>query len=339
MIRGTQLDLFATPPDRRRVGPSPPSPEVVALAAGLDRRIRLGTSTWSFPGWQGLVYDRAVSEAVLAQDGLAAYAAHPLFAAVGVDRGYYRPLSAGEALAYAEEVPADFRFVVKAPEELTLARFDGHPRHGTRRGANPRFLDGAYARDEVVGPLVAGFGLRLGVVVFQFPPQDLGTPGRFGNALRRFFRALPRGPHYAVEVRSRAIFGEVFAEALAASGALPCLSHHPALPDLRQQADVTLALGAPALVVRWNLGHGLGYEEARGRFAPFDRLVAPDPVTRRTLAELCRAARRERHEVFVTINNKAEGSAPWSVIELAREIVAGSSDVLEPTNRTAWGRA
>lgn len=326
MSRGTQLDLFATPPDRRRVGPAVVEAEVAALAARLSPRIRLGTSTWSFPGWHGLVYDRPVTEAVLSQDGLAAYAAHPLLRAAGVDRGYYRALSAGEALAYAEEVPADFRFVVKAPEELTLARFDGHPRTGGRRGDNPRFLDGGFARDVVVGPLLEGFGDKLGVLVFQFPPQDLGTAGRFGGALRRFFRALPKGPLYGVEVRNRNVFGPVLAEALAASGALPCLSHHPSLPDLRTQAEVTLALGAPALVVRWNLGHGLGHEEARSRFAPFDRLVAPDLATRRMLADLCRAAVRERREVFVTINNKAEGSAAHSVVTLAREIVEGSAE-------------
>lgn len=326
MSRGTQLDLFATPPDRRRVGPAALGAEVAALAARLSPRIRLGTSTWSFPGWQGLVYDRPATEAVLSRDGLAAYATHPLLRAAGVDRGYYRALSAGEALAYAEEVPADFRFVVKAPEELTLARFDDHPRTGGRRGDNPRFLDGGFARDVVVGPLLEGLGDKLGALVFQFPPQDLGTAGRFGGGLRRFFRALPRGPRYAVEVRNRNVFGPVLAEALAASGALPCLSHHPSLPDLRTQAEVTLALGAPALVVRWNLGHGLGYEEARGRFAPFDRLVAPDLATRRTLAALCRAAVRERHEVLVTINNKAEGSAPHSVVALAREIVEGTEE-------------
>ena len=39
--------------------------------------------SWSFPGWSGLVYDRASTETELARNGLGAYAAHPLFRSVG----------------------------------------------------------------------------------------------------------------------------------------------------------------------------------------------------------------------------------------------------------------
>ncbi|HEY6323978.1 MAG TPA: hypothetical protein VJA16_20740, partial [Thermoanaerobaculia bacterium] len=59
------------------VGAAVPSPEVVALAARLPAGIHLGGSTWSFPGWAGLVYDRAHPAARLARHGLAAYARHP----------------------------------------------------------------------------------------------------------------------------------------------------------------------------------------------------------------------------------------------------------------------
>ena len=41
------------------VGAAAPSPEVVELAARLPAGTYLGGSTWSFPGWAGLVYDRA----------------------------------------------------------------------------------------------------------------------------------------------------------------------------------------------------------------------------------------------------------------------------------------
>ena len=56
------------------------------VAARLPRRLRLGTSSWSFPGWRGLVYADACTPAQLAADGLQAYAQHPLLTTVGVDR-------------------------------------------------------------------------------------------------------------------------------------------------------------------------------------------------------------------------------------------------------------
>jgi hypothetical protein len=49
-------------------------------------------------------------------------------------------------------------------------------------------------------------------------------------------------------------------------------------------------------------------------------MVDPDPATRRSLAGLCRDAADRGATAFVTINNKAEGSAPLSALALAREI-------------------
>ena len=52
------------------------------------------------------------SEAVLAKNGLSAYAQHPLLRCVGIDRSFYRPLTEAQYARYAGQVPDDFRFVV-----------------------------------------------------------------------------------------------------------------------------------------------------------------------------------------------------------------------------------
>ncbi len=57
-----------------------PSPLVSAFE---HSNLRLGTASWNYPGWRGLVYE---------QPGLRAYASHPLFRCVAlIGRGY--PLS------------------------------------------------------------------------------------------------------------------------------------------------------------------------------------------------------------------------------------------------------
>ena len=48
-----------------------------------------------------------------------------------------------------------------------------------------------------------------------------------------------------------------------------------------------------------------------------DSAQAPDPTTRQTLARVGRATLEAEHRVFITINNKAEGCAPASVLALA----------------------
>ncbi len=290
-------------------------------AARLPAALRLGTSSWSFPGWAGLVWAARPGVRTLARGGLAAYARHPLLRAVGLDRGYYAPLPATALRRYAEQVSEDFRFLVKAPEACTRAAGVA----GAPRGQpNPCFLDPGFAADAFVGPALEGLGDRLGTLLFQFPPPPTPAPepGPFAERLAAFLQALPRAP-CAVEIRHAAWLTPEYAQALVSGGAVHCLTVHPRMPDL----DAQCAVAAPALrgplVARWMLGGSLGYDAARDRYRPFDRLVDEDPRARAALVRLCRDADRRGQPALVVVNNKAEGSAPLSVFRLAEAIAQG----------------
>jgi len=299
--------------------------EVRALGAHLPGGIFLGTSSWTFPGWAGLVFDREVAQAKLTHEGLAAYAQHPILRTVGIDRTFYGPVETATFAEWAGSVPEGFRFLVKAHEFCTLARFPQHARYGARRGLpNDAFLDPAYAAEAVVAPFVEGLGAKAGPLVFQFPPQDvalLGGPDGLADRLHRFLSALPRGPLYAVELRNGELLTDRMAEALAACDAAPVIAIWSHLPSPSVQARLTRALAARALVVRWMLPPHVGYDEAKARYEPFNKLVEEDVSTRESLAKLVTQAHLLGKPSFVTINNKAEGSSPLSAIKLAESIV------------------
>jgi len=89
----------APPPSRRL----PSAGEVRAAwdsplleAPVLPSDIRLGTSSWFFPGWRGLVYEGIHPQAMLSRKGLAAYAQIPL----GTGRNLGWGLSAQEVTFY-----------------------------------------------------------------------------------------------------------------------------------------------------------------------------------------------------------------------------------------------
>jgi uncharacterized protein YecE (DUF72 family) len=335
----TQLSLFdnapAAGPDdadpeapdaradpRPAVDAAPVAAEISRLAAALPPGLRLGTSSWSFPGWAGLLYAGAATKTVLSRDGLTAYARHPLLGTVGVDSGFYAPLDARRLARWAAQVPADFRFLVKAPAAVTQ-RFqrgrDGRWRH------NPGFLDPETARRQAVEPYRQGLGERAGVLLLQFPPVGRGLEARrFAEDLYRFLKRLPTGPIYAVELRDGALLTPDLAAALHHGGAVPSFAAHPRLPAVPTQRELfdTQPAAGP-VVVRWLLRRNRGYDEARHRYGPFDRLAEPDPDTRLTLAALIRDALAAGREVFVIVNNKAEGSSPLSLIELARTLADG----------------
>jgi uncharacterized protein YecE (DUF72 family) len=335
-VTAAQRLLFG---DVDAVDPAPVTPTVRQLGAALPQRIHLGTSSWSFPGWTGLVYaprgDRPAPEQALARHGLAAYAAHPLFRTVSLDRTFYAPLTRDEFATYAAQVPADFRFVVKAPAAFTdpVIRQMGS---GVAARDNPSFLDAAAAASVFVRPALEGLGAKAGVLVFQCPPLGrrlLAEVPRLVARLAAFMAAVAARhtgsagplPFFALEVRDPELTTAALAAGLADAGAIPCLAVHARMPPVAVQAA---ALGLDRddcplpLVARWNLHAGHAYEEAKRAYAPFDRIVEEDVPTREVLARLAARAAAGGRDVFITVNNKAEGSAPVSVERLAAAIAA-----------------
>lgn len=316
-----QPSLFKLPP--RLVEAAEEHGEHRALREQLAASLLLGTMSWSFPGWRGLVYGDNADPKLLADSGLTAYSKHPLLGTVEVDRSFYEPLPARYFEALSEQVPSDFRFLVKAHEECSLQRFPRHARYGKKQGDdNARFLDPAYATDAVVGPSVEGLGEKLGAILFQFPPQDVGAPGSFAERLAGFLQRLPRGVTYAVEIRNAELFTPAYARALEDAGAVHAHNVWGNMPSVLQQARLIPPVARRPLIVRWLMRRGDDYEGARSRFLPFTRLVEPDLPNRRDIATLIAKALAHDVPAFVVVNNKAEGSAPASIVELAREIVA-----------------
>jgi uncharacterized protein YecE (DUF72 family) len=304
-----------------QIEPVAASEAQLQLAAALPKHLHLGGMSWSYPGWTGVVYERANSEKQLAAYGLTAYARQPLLRAAEIDRSYYEPLASAVFRAYAEQVPDDFRFLVKAHEECTVQQFPLHARYGKKRGQlNPRFLDPEYAARAVVEPL-SGLGHKLFALLFQLSPQAPGEPGAFAERLHAFLGQLPVGPTYAVELRNAELLTPEYASALADAGAIHCHNAWTYMPSVLTQAKRLTPNTRRPLLIRWLLKPHDRYEQANARFEPFDRIRLEDPHTRAEVATL--AARALAHDVpaCVLVDNKAEGCAPLSIDTLAQAIL------------------
>ncbi|MBC8120011.1 MAG: DUF72 domain-containing protein [Burkholderiaceae bacterium] len=315
------------------------------LGRQLPRSVRLGTSSWNFPGWRDLVWrndpDAPYSESQLARHGLGAYARHPLLRCVGIDRSFYQPLTVAEYARYADQVPSDFRFVVKAPAMIADAVMRG--KRGEPIEANPLFLDASATLDHFVAPALEGLGSRTGPLLLQVSPMPREmTTGEAGIAtIERIGALLTALPSrigettalYAIELRNAELLTPRLVRTLRECGARLCIALHPRMPAAARQSAALRSMDAlesegddwrmkGALVARWTLAGGMRYEDARVRYAPFNRLVDPDIPTRGTLAHLIHVAIKSEQPSFIIANNKAEGSAPLTLVELAKAVVA-----------------
>ncbi|HVL02263.1 MAG TPA: DUF72 domain-containing protein [Dongiaceae bacterium] len=312
------------------VGAATPEPAVVELAASLPPSLRLGTSSWHYPGWTGLVWNRDYSAEALSRHGLAAYSQHPLLNAVGLDRSFYRPMTVAQFAAMAAQVPDNFRFVVKAPGLVTDALLRDEAGRGTK--ANEDFLNPERARLDFAESALAGLGAKLGVLVFQISPLPSSWLTRLPELTTRLHAMLQTirnvcerapGVIVAVEVRDAQWLTPFFTSILRETGATYCLGLHAKMPPIKEQLPILRALWPGPLVCRWNLNplHGaFGYEDAQRLYSPYHRLVDPDLETRAALAKVIAGTVGAGQQAYVTLSNKAEGSAPLSVIALAQAV-------------------
>jgi uncharacterized protein YecE (DUF72 family) len=298
-------------------------------APALPTDIRLGTSSWFFPGWRGLVYDGVHPQVTLSRKGLAAYAEIPLLRTVSLDRTFYAPISAVDYARYASQVPEHFSFVVKAPAIVCDAVM--RDEEGRGKVANPHFLDAAIAAREFVLPCLEGLKGKAGPLVFQVSPLPRGLvedASLLVDRLETFFAALPQElgkqrPIYALELRNPELLTPRLMRMLGRSRVRYCVGLHDRMPEVERQEAALKVLDGDTLgdlVVRWNLHRGFLYQAAKQRYEPFDKLVDEDSETRRILARMAAAAFKAGRRVWITANNKAEGSAPLSLLKLAEEI-------------------
>jgi uncharacterized protein YecE (DUF72 family) len=199
---------------------------------------------------------------------------------------------------------------------------------GGRPTRNPDFLSAERFAADLLEPVARAFRDHAGPFVIEVPPAPRGSDSNaqaFCEGLDRMLSALPGDFRYAVELREPALMTAEYGRVLRAHRAAHVYNYWSAMPMPARQADRIPVAEAPFMVIRLLLRPGTWYEDQREAFKPFDRIVQPDEEMRRQVANLVSEAARRAIPAFVLVNNKAEGSAPLTIRELARPIAARQS--------------
>ncbi len=285
----------------------------------LSPLIRFGTSTWTYEGWQGQVYQRTYPKAKFSQLCLEeftqySYQGEPLFRCVGNDATFYRPTTGNQLCRYAGQVPEGFEMCCKVWEEITIPTFAKQPRYGAKAGQpNPRFLDAKLFTDLVLTPYrEAHFQPHTGPFLFEF--QRHGIPSdEFFSKLDDFFSHLPKDFRYAVEIRNSGLLGAAYHDLLARHGVAHVYNHWTYMPRLGEQHQKMGGFTAPFTVLRLLTPLKMPYAAAKERAEPYTTLVEELPDMRADTVDLVRQAILEDRLSYVLANNRAEGNAPLTI--------------------------
>jgi uncharacterized protein YecE (DUF72 family) len=291
-----------------------------AKAAELaSRGVFIGTSSWKYAGWRGLLYeeDRYVWRGKFAtsrfeKNCLAEYA--EVFKTVCVDAAYYAFPTVAYLERLAVQVPADFQFAFKVTDDITVKKFPNLPRFGRRAGEpNENFFNGALFANAFLKPCEA-IRSKVGLLIFElsrFYPADYARGRDFVAALDGFLEELPPGWPYGVEIRNEHWLRPEYFECLARHKAAHVLNAWTAMPPVGQQMALPGSRTNPELVAaRFLLKSGRSYEEAVKTFEPYDRTQEVNRDARAAGAALiAEGLVNPRRKTFIYVNNRLEGNA------------------------------
>lgn len=202
----------------------------------MSARAWIGTSGFEYGHWRGVLYDEELPRS----RWLEAYADR--FDTVELNATFYRLPGAQTFERWADRVPAEFRFAVKASRYLTHLRRLSQP-------AEP--IERLWSR-------ASRLGHRFGPVLYQLPPRWRPNPERLAS----FLDAVPDGHPQAVEIRDPRWYRDDVLRLLDRSGVALCLH------DMAGSVSPTEPCG-PLVYVRF---HGAG-QRYDGRY-PGQRLRA-----------------------------------------------------------------
>ena len=302
--------------------------KVAALAA---EGVFIGTSSWKYPGWRGMLYDESryvyrgkFAETRFERDCLAEYA--EVFKTVCIDAAYYKFPDSKYLQGLAAQVPADFQLALKVTDYITLKHFTNLPRFGVRAGKpNDHFLDAAVFTQAFLRPCEP-FRSQIGLIIFEFSrfyPTDYKHGRDFVADLDRFLTAIPDDWPYAIEIRNQTWLQSDYFACLALHSVAHLYNSWEAMPSINEQITIPGSQTNPDLTAaRFLLKPGRKYEEAVKAFAPYDRTRETNYEARfagKTLIARGRGTPGTKR-TFIYVNNRLEGNA--------LETIAGMLDPL-----------
>lgn len=282
--------------------------------------LRIGTCSWKYPSWEGLVYSAAKDINYLKE-----YATQ--YDTVEVDQWFWSLHGPGiitmpredTVREYADSVPGNFRFSVKVPNSISLSHFYRKSKKDPLQ-ENPdflsvdlfeRFLETLEPMHHLLGPLMLQFEY---LNKQKIPAQEI-----FLDRLSDFLDAVTRDFPIGVESRNPNYLNDRYFSLLEDKGVHHVFLQGYYMPPVR---EVFAKGGVPSsgmTVIRLHGPDRKGIEEKTG--GSWDRRIEPRDQELQDVAEMTDVLLSQDVDVYLNVNNHFEGSAPRT-IERFRELIS-----------------
>lgn len=279
----------------------------------MNRIVRIGTCSWKYDSWKGIVYSE--NEHI---NYLEEYSKH--YDTVEIDQWFWSLFAPNKVVLpqksavneYKNSVPKDFKFTVKVPNSITLTHFyNKNKDEGLKK--NPHFLSNNLFVDffESIAPLKS----QIGCLMFQFEylnKQKMTSLDQFMEMFQAFRENLPKNvPDIGIEIRNPNYLTKNYFEFLNSLNIYHVFLQGYYMPSIFEIYEKFKSYIKDLTVIRLHGEDRRGAEKISG--GNWNKIYIDRSAELKKVAWLLDELTSKKVNVYLNINNHYEGSAPLTI--------------------------
>ncbi len=280
-------------------------------------KIRLGTCSWKYDSWQGLVYsDQAKNNYLLEYC--------KKYDTVEVDQWFWSLFGIDKVSLplpnvvdeYTTSVPDDFKFTIKVPNSITLTHFYRKIKTDPLE-INPYFLS-TELFDTFLNSLKP-MHPKIGLLMFQFEylnKQKMNSQSEFIEYFSGFIENCDPDFTYCIEIRNPYYLNKKYFEFLKQYNLGHVFLQGYFMPDIAQIYQKYRSLIETVSAIRLHGPNRSDIEEkSKGDWS---KIYAPKDDELSRITKIIEEIHSKNLDVYVNVNNHYEGSAPLTIEKIRR---------------------
>lgn len=280
--------------------------------------LRLGTCSWKYDSWKGIVYSGSDSRYYLQEYS-------KKFNTVEIDQWFWSLFPPAKIVLpqkkvvddYEKAVPADFLFTIKVPNSLTLTHFYRQNKNDELI-RNPFFLSKDLFEEFLIS--IKPLYKKTGCLIFQFEylnKQKMKSLAEFLSLFNDFYSKINNKlPSIAVETRNPNYLNEKFFGFLSDLKITPVLIegyYMPSIVEVYKKFKNKINYSA---VIRLIGPERKGIEQIANE--NWNQIYISRDKELKSIVEMIKELQNKEVDMFVNVNNHFEGSAPLTIEKIVR---------------------
>jgi uncharacterized protein YecE (DUF72 family) len=280
--------------------------------------LRLGTCSWKYDSWGGLVYSGSKSKNYLNE-----YSRK--FDTVEIDQWFWslflpaKVVLPNKNLAeeYKNSVPNDFLFTIKVPNSITLTHFYKDSKEDELK-PNPFFLSVDLFNEFLNS--ITSIKNQIGCLIFQFEylnKQKMKSLSEFQLKFAQFYKQLDKKiPPIGIEIRNPNYLNEKYFNFLSEFNIAPVFLEGYYMPPITEVYNKFKKHINRLAVIRLHGPDRKGIEKIANEnwnkiYINCDREIS-------SIIEIIKELQTNEVDLFINVNNHFEGSAPLTIEKIKK---------------------